>query len=177
MRRSLVGALAAASLSLFVLGCGGGGTEGELKKAGVSVKEILDGASGNKYKSVTFSPENFKPELIAKVKGVGNLRFLGFSGSAFGDDHVPQLEGLELVKLDLGNTKITDAGVQKLAAMPMAGKLATLSLNGTAITDAGAAQLEKLSNLKMIHLHGSKVTPEGFAKLKKALPSATIQEE
>ncbi len=59
--------------------------------------------------------------------------------------------------------KITDAGIEQLAAFP---KLTTLVLENTELTDAGLKSLEKLPKLKSLNLRRSTyMTDAGLAHL------------
>lgn len=69
--------------------------------------------------------------------------------------------------LDLGGTKVTDAGVKKLAALE---NLSRLHLEQTATTDASADALAGLKQLEYLNLYGTKVTDATLNKLQ-SLPS------
>lgn len=85
-------------------------------------------------------------------------------GDTIGDEQLDTLTPLaaQLTWLNLAGTKITDAGLAKVAALP---KLTRLHLERTGITDAGVAQLCGLSNLEYLNLYGTQVTDAGIAKL------------
>jgi uncharacterized membrane protein/mono/diheme cytochrome c family protein len=85
-------------------------------------------------------------------------------GGVFGDQQLALLAPLaqNIVWLDLGNTKLTDAGLAQVAAMP---NLVRLHLQNTAVTDAGLAQLGKLAHLEYLNLYGTAVTDAGLAQL------------
>lgn len=101
----------------------------------------------------------------------------------------------QVFALNLAGTKVTDAGLASLAKLPNlrilhlektavsdAGLahlkglngLEYLNLYGTQVTDAGLSQLEGLKNLKHVYLWQSKVTDDGAEKLRKALPTAKV---
>ena len=77
----------------------------------------------------------------------------------------------QVVSVNFGNSKITDAGVKELAKMQ---QLTFLILVNTKITDAGLKELAKLQRLKTLSLVGTKVTKSGVTELKKALPNCRI---
>lgn len=81
-----------------------------------------------------------------------------------GDKELVLLEpaAAQIVWVDLGRTKVTDAGLATIAKMK---NLEKLHLENTAITDAGLAQLASLGNLEYLNLYGTKVTDAGIAKL------------
>jgi hypothetical protein len=45
------------------------------------------------------------------------------------------------------------------------------------VTDAGLGHLKGLKKLKVLNLHGSKVTDRGVEELKRALPDCTISRD
>lgn len=67
-----------------------------------------------------------------------------------------------LAQLDLGRTKITDAGLKVIAQMP---RLVTLDLRQTGVTDAGLAALAGLKNLHTLNLYGTQVSDAGLKSL------------
>ena len=71
-------------------------------------------------------------------------------------------ENNDVVNVNLGGTKITDAGLVYLKGMQ---KLKVLGLSGSKITDAGMAHLKGLTKLEGLDLKGTKVTDAGLAHL------------
>ena len=67
-----------------------------------------------------------------------------------------------LTEVNLGASKITDKGVQKLSAYP---ELEVLKLSETAITDASLPTLAKLKNLRVLNLYGTGITDAGIKAL------------
>jgi hypothetical protein len=67
-----------------------------------------------------------------------------------------------LVVLDLGGTKITDAGMQHLKGLV---SLERLYLDHTKITDQGLPHLQGLKNLEVLVLAGTEVTGAGLAAI------------
>jgi hypothetical protein len=53
--------------------------------------------------------------------------------------------------------------------------LESLNIFGTAVTDAGLQKLAALPQLKRLYVWQSKVTPAGIEELKKKLPKCQIQ--
>lgn len=68
----------------------------------------------------------------------------------------------KIASLDLARTKVTDAGLAKVAGMK---GLKELHLENTAIGDAGLDQLKGLAELEYLNLYNTKVTDAGLAKL------------
>jgi Leucine-rich repeat (LRR) protein len=73
---------------------------------------------------------------------------------------VPQFE--KLTKLDLSNTKITDAAFKSLGRSTT---LVELDLSSTPINGAGFKELHGLRNLKQLNLHGTKITDASLKDL------------
>lgn len=68
----------------------------------------------------------------------------------------------KVTSLDLARTKVTDAGLAKVAAMK---NLTELHLENTAISDAGLDHVKGLAALEYINLYNTKVTDAGLPKL------------
>jgi hypothetical protein len=68
----------------------------------------------------------------------------------------------KVASLDLARTKVSDAGLAKLAAMK---NLQELHLENTGIGDAGLDHLKGLASLEYLNLYNTKVTDAGLAKL------------
>ena len=78
----------------------------------------------------------------------------------------------KLTRLDVGNTKVTDAGLDVVKGFA---DLDDLALGSSGVTDAGLAKLHGLKKLKWIHLYEAKqVTAEGVAALTKAIPGLKV---
>lgn len=82
----------------------------------------------------------------------------------FDDAALAQLAPLatHLSDVNLGRTKVTDAGLTTLAA---ATNLQRLRLENTAVTDAGLDQLKGLEKLEYLNLFNTAVTDAGLEKL------------
>lgn len=68
----------------------------------------------------------------------------------------------KIASLDLARSKVTDAGLAKVAAMK---NLQELHLENTAASDAGLDHLKGLASLEYLNLYNTKVTDAGLAKL------------
>lgn len=68
----------------------------------------------------------------------------------------------KIASLDIARSKVTDAGLAKVAAMK---NLKELHLEGTTIGDAGLDHLKGLAELEYLNLYNTKVTDAGLAKL------------
>lgn len=87
------------------------------------------------------------------------------AGTNFGDAELAKLAPLapNVRWLDLGGTRVTDAGLVHVAAMK---NLTKLHLERSAIGDAGLAELAGLEQLEYLNLYGTSVSDEGLASLK-----------
>ena len=68
----------------------------------------------------------------------------------------------ELQELNLGRTKVTDAGLAQLEGMS---KLVELTLDSTEVGDLGLARIEGLNRITTLSLDRTKVTDDGVARL------------
>lgn len=86
------------------------------------------------------------------------------AGKDFGDAGLARLAVLKanLQWLDLGGTKVTDAGLAHIAEMK---NLTRLHLEKTAVTDAGLVKLSKLRKLEYLNLYGTQVSDAGLTHL------------
>ncbi len=80
---------------------------------------------------------------------------------ATGKDGIRPKSADEVIKLELRDTKTTDAGLKELAFLK---NLETLSLPAT-VTDTGLKELAKLENLTTLYLADSQVTDGGLKEL------------
>jgi Leucine-rich repeat (LRR) protein len=87
-------------------------------------------------------------------------------------DAIGKLASLE--SLDIDHTRITDAGLAKLAGLT---KLTALTLDSVDLTDAGVAHLAGIGSLRELDLYHTLVTDKGFEQLQKALPNCRIHYE
>lgn len=83
-------------------------------------------------------------DLLRKVKALGNIAELDLKKSTVTDAHLGTMRELELhillAKLDLSQTAISDAGLEKLDGNLF---LTELNLTGTKVTAAGVDQFKK----------------------------------
>jgi len=107
----------------------------------------------------------------------GNIRGIGFSGTALTDADLKRLKlefekHTELRRLILSTTEVTDAGLEHLANLTT---LQFLYLEDTRVTDTGLEYLTGLTSLKSLWVCHTQVTAEGEEKLQQALPKCRIQ--
>jgi hypothetical protein len=108
-------------------------------------------------------------ERLPLVAGLNELRFLQLGDTKVTDAGLKYLRGLTLLTdLDLSHTRVTDNGLADIEGLT---HLESLQLQYTTITDAGLEHLRGLSRLEDLFLQNTGVTDAGVTKLKKALPN------
>lgn len=75
--------------------------------------------------------------------------------------HLSRLPHLRL--LDLCDTRISDAGIERLQGL---NKLTVLVLNGTAVSDKALAPLRQMPNLAVLCVEETRITDEGLQQLR-----------
>jgi hypothetical protein len=109
-------------------------------------------------------------EHLAPLTGLTGLRFWELPAT---DDDLRHLTGLRSLRsLHLEGTAITDAGLVHLRRLTA---LDELHLSSPGITDAGVEQFAQLQSLTRLNVQYTRLTPDGLARLKAALPRCTIQ--
>ena len=133
---------------------------------------------------------------ITGLSSLKALESLSIADDQFDDAAMADLDGMaHLHYLDLGNSKVTAAGLRHLqkatelywlcawrtqiddAALPIIGnmkRLCLLELPETQVTDAGLESLKSLKELDRLDLYGTRVTAEGVRKLQQSLPNCEI---
>lgn len=143
----------------------------ELAKAGISAREIAQGSNW-RYINLRVVGKKFDTKVWDQIKSVGNLIELNAGGVEITDADLGKLGKLaNLRRLNLANATVKDSS---LAGLKGLANLEYLNLVGTQVTDAGLKQLAGLKKLQNVYLFESKVTDAGVAALKKALPTARI---
>ena len=101
-----------------------------------------------------------------------NLKSLSLDRSNITDAGLKEVAKLQNLKyLSLDNTRITDVGLKEVAKLQ---KLEWLRLDRTNITDAGLKEVAKLQE-PFSSIYHTKITYEGLAELKKAMPNYEIR--
>lgn len=99
------------------------------------------------------------PELSRLAPLAANLQWLDLGGTRVTDAGLAAVTGMRnLKRLHLERTAITDAGLKRLNDLP---DLQYLDLYGTAVTDAGLQQLQSAPKLKQVYLWETRVTTAG----------------
>lgn len=101
--------------------------------------------------------------LSSKDAGLQISYIIG--GTPFGDAEAAKIVPLKsnLVRLDLGGSKITDAGLVHIGQLV---NLRRLDLSRTAVTDAGIREIARLRQLEYLNLYGTKITDASLEPLK-----------
>jgi len=111
-------------------------------------------------------------EGIAHLTALPQLHALFVGGLPLTDDGILPLKKFSLLKLHIGETKITDASIPLIAGFD---KLDELNLFKVAITDEGLKGLAKLQSLRKLMIGQTKVTEAGVKQLAKSLPQCSIE--
>jgi hypothetical protein len=94
---------------------------------------------------------------------------LNLSGKPISDDVFDRMQRLgNVTDLDLSKTNLTDEQMARLADPAVGGILVNLDVSNTAVTDAGLEKLTNLRFLKSLNLTGTKVTPAAVERFKKS---------
>ncbi len=100
---------------------------------------------------------------LASIRDLAELKLLDLGGTRVTDAGIVHLAGLRHLKyLNLGDTQVTDAGLAQLGRHP---QLSLLNLQRTRVTDAGLAHLKPLSALEILDLGNSAVSDAGLVHL------------
>lgn len=142
-----------------------------------------------------FGPRWIPEAIQDKLPFMNRIQYLGLRGPDAPEDLLSEVGSLRYVEtLDLGGTAVTDTGLKYLSRMTSVERLAIWSsqvtdaglihLKGmhlvelhaanTQITDAGLGSLKDHSMLIYLSLTNTRTTPEGRARLRKALPRCRI---
>ena len=143
---------------------------------------IVDGAEGEKGTAGPAgapagpAPDMAPVQALEKELGVAimplaqNDPALSFNcvnvADKFGDAELAKFAPIaeRMSEMNLGRSKVTDAGLASLAGMK---NLKKLHLPNTAVTDAGIDSLLSLTHLEYLNLFNTKLTDAGLAKLEK----------
>jgi len=105
--------------------------------------------------SANTEPANTEPATSTPDEAIAALQELGGKVTVDGNKAA--------IKVRLGYSKITDAGLEHLKGLT---ELKELFLNNTDITDAGLVHLKGLTNLEMLIIRKTRITDAGLVHLK-----------
>jgi len=137
--------------------------------------EVIDPASGGLLLDASARPAAGGVELARWLPGVADVLVeLSLAGTRVDDAALAQLPALPwLEALDLSRTAVGSGG---LAALRPCERLATLNLTGTAVDDAALELLAELPALRRLDLWDTAVSPEGRARLLARRPELRIED-
>ena len=142
------------------------------KELGTPILQVAQNDAGLTFNVINVA-DKFDDATLAKLEPIAD-RFadLNLGRSKITDAGLKSLTGMtNLQRLRHENTAITDAGIDSLLTLT---KLEYLNLYGTKITDAGLAKLEKLTNLKNLYAWQTGATKPAAEALHAKLPKLTI---
>lgn len=143
----------------------------------IEANKAKSAAGKSKSEKVSMSPEEVAVvEELQEIKALvtfgddGGVLSVEASGPGLRDDVergsnetiklVSVLQSLE--KLDVGDSNITDEGLEPLQKLP---KLRVLSLNLTQITNVGLDHLKELKSLERLRLHATAISDDGMVSI------------
>ncbi|MEQ8218399.1 MAG: c-type cytochrome domain-containing protein [Arenibacter sp.] len=122
------------------------------------------------YSLSEYTLEASDMDILLKLKE--QLVWLNLGNSKVKDAYLEKIGLLQnLVKLDLKGNEITDAGIKHLSKLE---NLESLNLYGTKISKGVLELVPQLTRLKKIYLWQTQVTSENIAELKKENPGLTV---
>lgn len=119
-----------------------------------------------------------RPELsdagLAHLAALKRLETLSLSGDMVSNAGLAHLAGFaNLRHLSLSGCTVTDAGLKHLSRLD---RLRSLELSETRVTDEGLKHLADLNELRLLFIgRSARVTAEGVARLRKALPALKVK--
>lgn len=143
-----------------------------LRQAGFRVDPIAHDVPLLQVATVNLRKRLVDADLAQLTPVAEQVAWLDLGGTRVGDAGLAVLTGMpHLMRLDLNGTGVTDIGLRHLRGLQ---RLEYLNLYGTGITDDGAEHLENLQALKTLYLWQTGVTEEGIGRLKRSLPETDI---
>lgn len=103
-------------------------------------------------------------EIADRLARLGELEAVDFDQSDLTDWGLARLEGLDLCRLYLGGTKVTDSGLRHIRGLA---NLESLGLSSSAVGDRGMGHIASLSKLERLALNETKITDAGLEPLAK----------
>ena len=132
---------------------------------GVSVKDIPDGKMSAASESDIQKIQKIGVAIMPIANEQNWLMVNCINAANLNDTQVQSLFSSvfeQVIWLKLGDTKITDKGLETISGFK---NLTKLSLEHDAITDAGIGKLQNLKNLVYLNLYGTKVSDKGIQAL------------
>lgn len=137
----------------------------EINALGANDLSPLAGVAPGSVQEISFGGGAFPEDQLQHLAHLTDLVGLNLNNTKISDAGVDRIAGLKsLRKLGLGDTLITDAGLQKLSGLT---NLERLWLSNTPITDAGLEHLQSIPSLRRLILYGTQITDAGLGHLTK----------
>jgi uncharacterized membrane protein len=142
----------------------------KLKALGVVVIPV---AQNSNYLSANFITADFADKDLQLLEPLKKqLLWLKLGNTKISDGGMNAVSKLtSLTKLYLENTNITDKGMEQVKTLL---QLQYLNLTGTKTTGNGLLPLKNLAQLQQIYLYKTGISAAGFLELKKIFPAAVI---
>lgn len=142
--------------------------------ATIPVKSADKMPTGNwNIRSVELNQSHVRDQEFEPLKALVKLEELSVQSSYLTDAGITMISELKNLRtLDLHKSQyFTDKGIAALKALP---SLTKLELSYTRVTDGAIESLTELKGLKTIHLTGTRISADGLARLKAALPNCQV---
>lgn len=141
----------------------------EIEEGYSTLREALRGVGRFE---VDFSESGVDDADLRVLSGNEKLVAINLYRTRVSDSGVAALaECPSLFAVDLSRTRVTDEAIEDLARLP---ELKSLRLFGASITDGAIESLSEMKYLAELYLNDTRVTPEGLARLKAALPETEV---
>jgi len=116
-------------------------------------------------------------EGLIHIAQLTTLQYLDLSFTHITDDglqHLQRLTNLQSLLLNGldDDDQLTDAGIRYLVPLV---QLSELRLNGAHITDQSVDALLTFRNLRMLDISGTRISEEGYRRLREGLPDCDIE--
>ena len=143
-----------------------------LLQIGVSVQPVSRDSKMLRASCTSVAKEITDQQIEMFLALSDHLQEINFANTKITDAGLKKIAALKnLKRLDLRKTPISDVGVAQLKSLS---KLEYLNLLNTRVGDAGLRPLANLSNLKNIYLWQTDVTFDGVDNLKRMLPELKV---
>lgn len=144
----------------------------QVNATGASLMPVSADAKSYRFTALNVAKEFTDAGLDSLAPIAAKIASLDLARTKVTDAGLAKIAAMKgLKELHLENTGISDAGLDHLKGLP---ELEYLNLYNTKVTDAGLPKLASLPKLKALYLWQSGVTKAGVAALKAKLPNAHI---
>ncbi|MCC6244366.1 MAG: hypothetical protein IT353_16105 [Gemmatimonadaceae bacterium] len=142
------------------------------RKTGLTVQQVGSDVSLLSVDATSVPPTWSAGVLAALAPLAAHITELSLTRTNSNDSAFTDIGRMtHLTRLHVANTQITDAGLARLRGLE---HLTYLNVVGTSVSDAAIDALSSLPRLRAVYLWGTRVTPDGAARLRRALPRATV---